>query len=213
MALDLCAPIASVPYPLASEAGLAETVRLVGGPGTSDPGAAGDVRSRADQQRVVDEGIEESGRLDFAVANAGIFPVPGEGVDEEEACQGAIDVLLKGVWHTLKVVVASRMVEGGRGESIVLTSSTAGSLGLGRDHRLRRGEARGRRCHAVLRQPARSPLNPCQHGAPKRHRQVDDHQRRSPGVDADHRLPAQRSSGRGLATRRHRPRSSVARLG
>src|SRR5207237_5701487 len=54
---------------------------------------------------------------------------PVERLDEAEAFQTSIDVLLLGTWHTLKVATPS-MIAAGRGGSIVLTSSTSALRGF-----------------------------------------------------------------------------------
>src|SRR6202044_2963601 len=70
--VDICAPIASVPYPLATADDLAATVKLVEDTGARIVAKEADVRDRALLSAVVQAGVDELGRLDIVVANAGI---------------------------------------------------------------------------------------------------------------------------------------------
>ena len=74
----------------------------------------------------VDAGVEQLGRLDIIVANAGIGN-GGETLDKtsEEDWTDMIDINLSGVWKTVKAGVP-HLIEGGRGGSIILTSSVGG---------------------------------------------------------------------------------------
>jgi (+)-trans-carveol dehydrogenase len=74
----------------------------------------------------VDSGVEQLGRLDIAIANAGIG-TPGAMLDEmeESRWQQMIDVNLSGVWKSVKAAVP-HIKAGGRGGSIILTSSVGG---------------------------------------------------------------------------------------
>jgi SDR family mycofactocin-dependent oxidoreductase len=72
IALDICADIESVQYPLASPADLAETQRLVEKEDRRCVTSQADVREPAQVRAAVDGGVAELGRLDIVVANAGI---------------------------------------------------------------------------------------------------------------------------------------------
>jgi len=132
IAVDLCAQIESVEYPMATPDDLAETVKLVEDQDRRIVAQQADVRSREALQAAVDAGVAEFGQLDIVVANAGIAPIFGETGDGPDAWRDAIDVLLTGVYYTLDVAVPP-MVERDMGGSIVITSSTAGLKGLGRN--------------------------------------------------------------------------------
>lgn len=73
VAIDIDAPIDTVPYPMASTADLAETARLVEELDRRVLARVADVRSSASLDAVVTEAVETFGRLDVLVANAGVF--------------------------------------------------------------------------------------------------------------------------------------------
>ncbi|MGK2866785.1 MAG: mycofactocin-coupled SDR family oxidoreductase [Mycobacterium sp.] len=126
IAVDLCAQIDSVPYPLADPDDLAATVKLVEETGARIYAAEADVRDRDSLKTALRAGTERLGdRLDIVIANAGIAPMAGE-----DAWQDVIDVNLTGVYNTVDVTMKP-MVKFGNGGAIVLTSSVAGLVGLG----------------------------------------------------------------------------------
>jgi SDR family mycofactocin-dependent oxidoreductase len=124
--VDLCAQIASVPYPLATPEDLAATVKLVEDTGARIVAAHGDVRDRASLWAALDAGLDEFGRLDIVVANAGIAPMQA-GAD---GWRDVIEVNLTGVHHTVEIAIPT-MIEQGAGGAIVLISSAAGLAGIG----------------------------------------------------------------------------------
>ncbi len=126
IAVDLCAQIESVPYPLASPDDLEATVKLVEETGSRIVALQADVRDRDSLKTALRTGTAEFGdRLDIVIANAGIAPMAAEG-----AWQDVIDVNLTGVYNTVDVAMKP-MVKFGNGGAIVLTSSVAGLVGLG----------------------------------------------------------------------------------
>ena len=131
VAIDLCAQIDTVEYPMATPDDLATTVHLVEDFDRRVVAVQADVRDRAALGAAVDAGLAEFGHLDIVVANAGIVPI-GEVGRSPQAWQDAIDVLLTGVYHTIDAAIPS-MVERDTGGSIVITSSTAGLKGLARN--------------------------------------------------------------------------------
>ena len=120
IAFDLCADIASNEYPLATEADLEETARLVGKAGRRAVTARVDVRDRAAVEAALAAAVGELGGLDVVVANAGICPlgkhIPNAGFVD------AFDVNFVGVVNT----VHAAMEYLGEGGSIIAIGSVAG---------------------------------------------------------------------------------------
>jgi (+)-trans-carveol dehydrogenase len=126
IALDLCAPVGSVPYPLASEDDLAATVRAVEALGRRAVARQADVRDYDALKAALDEGVDELGGLDIVSANAGIVSYALLEEMPEQTWQDMLDINLTGVFHTCKAAIP-RLADGG---AIVLTSSTAGLTGF-----------------------------------------------------------------------------------
>jgi SDR family mycofactocin-dependent oxidoreductase len=122
--VDINREIASVPYGLATEGDLRETVALVEAEGRRALGVAADVRVQADLDDAVRQASEQFGRIDALIANAGILSVGPVWELGEDQWQDMIDVNLTGVWRTVKAVLPG-MIER-RSGSIVLTSSQNG---------------------------------------------------------------------------------------
>jgi SDR family mycofactocin-dependent oxidoreductase len=131
VAVDICRDIDSMDYPNATPDDLNETVKLVEKEGRRIVAHQADVRDSDALQQVVDEGVREFGRLDIVIANAGIIRLSGDG-DRQQIFRDIVDVNLIGVWNTVEAA-APALIDGGRGGSIVLTSSSAGLKGTGTD--------------------------------------------------------------------------------
>jgi SDR family mycofactocin-dependent oxidoreductase len=125
IAVDVCEQIATVPVTLGSDEELKETVRLVEDLGRRIVADRADVRDYGRLVDVLSAGVADLGRLDIVVANAGIYSHGLLAELSEDAWQDMIDVNLTGVWHTCKAAVPHLMA-GGRGGSIILTSSSVG---------------------------------------------------------------------------------------
>ena len=124
IAIDVCKQVDTVPYPTATPDDLAETVRQVEALDRRIVAAEVDVRDLAGLTQAVEDGVAQLGRLDIVLANAGIStPAPSLEMDEETWCT-MIDVNLTGVWKTLRASVP-HVIAGGRGGSVVITSSLA----------------------------------------------------------------------------------------
>ncbi|MEE6176334.1 mycofactocin-coupled SDR family oxidoreductase [Mycobacterium sp. 050134] len=126
IAIDLCDRIASVPYPPATPEDLAATVKLVEDTGARIVAARADVRDAASLASALRAGLDQFGRLDIVVANAGIAPMQSG----SEGWRDVIDVNLSGVHYTVEAAIPT-LVSQGTGGSIVLTSSAAGLSGIG----------------------------------------------------------------------------------
>ena len=129
IAIDVCEDIAGTPYAGATEADLAETVRLVEALDRRIVASKADVRDFGQLKQAVDDGVAQLGRLDIVSANAGVLTTMSP-TDElsEEAWSDMIDINLSGVWRTVKAAIP-HIRAGGRGGSITLTSSVAGMIG------------------------------------------------------------------------------------
>lgn len=130
IAVDLCSDVEGVIYPGATEADLDETAALVEKSGRGIVTAKADVRDLAGLREALQRGIDELGRPDIVVANAGISGSPAPAaLLEEAAWQTMLDINLTGVFHTIKVAVPH--MSDGRGGSIILVSSMLGLRGGG----------------------------------------------------------------------------------
>jgi SDR family mycofactocin-dependent oxidoreductase len=125
--VDICADMDTCNYPLGTEADLEETARLVEKTGREMVARKADVRSMDEMQAALDAGLEQFGRVDIVLANAGISNYQRAPYERSvQAWQDTLDVCLTGVWNTLQVT-APALIEGARGGAIVITASTAGT--------------------------------------------------------------------------------------
>jgi len=126
VAIDACGPVATHNgYEPATAEDLAETVNLVEGEGRKILAREVDVRDAAGQQRVIADAIEQFGRLDIVVANAGVLNWGRLWEISAEQWQETLDTNLTGLWHTIKAAVPA-MIKAGNGGSIITISSAAG---------------------------------------------------------------------------------------
>lgn len=130
--VDLCADIASIPYPLGTRADLDETVTMVAATGRRAVPVVADVRDLAVLQAGIQSGIDELGEVDIVVANAGVVAIGLKDPLDDQLYRDIVDTNLNGVWHTIAATVPS-MIRKGRGGSIVLISSAQGLVGRGGD--------------------------------------------------------------------------------
>ncbi|BBY47993.1 putative short chain dehydrogenase/reductase [Mycolicibacterium arabiense] len=126
VAIDACGPVAEHNgYAHARPEHLAETTSLVEGEGRTILATEVDVRDLEGQQRVVAEAIEQFGRLDVVVANAGVLNWGRLWEISAQQWQEIIDTNLTGVWNTVKATVPA-IIDAGNGGSIITISSAAG---------------------------------------------------------------------------------------
>ena len=124
IAVDVCRQVETVPYATARPEDLAETVRQVEALDRRIIASEVDIRDSAALKRAADEGVAELGRLDIVLANAGIsVPAPTLEMDDE-TWDTMIDVNLSGQFRTIRATVP-HIIAGGRGGSVVITSSLA----------------------------------------------------------------------------------------
>ncbi|MGK8488365.1 mycofactocin-coupled SDR family oxidoreductase [Nocardia asiatica] len=125
VAIDLAGPLPGVPYDSPTPEDLDETVRQVKEAGGRIVAAVTDVRDIDAMRSATDAAVAELGRLDIVIANAGIcLPAAWDKITPQ-AFRDTIDTNVIGVWNTV-MVTAPHVIAGGRGGSIVLTSSYAG---------------------------------------------------------------------------------------
>lgn len=116
VAIDACAQIATVAYPMATAEDLAETAALIQGLGRGVVAVQADVRDLAQVRAAVDEGVARFGHIDVVCANAGITIYGQAATLDEQIWRDTIDVNLTGVWHTVRATIPG-MIEHGRGGS------------------------------------------------------------------------------------------------
>ncbi|WP_054814808.1 mycofactocin-coupled SDR family oxidoreductase [Nocardia arizonensis] len=126
VAIDICGSVSeSITYPPANSEDLAETRRLVEETGRKVLAREVDIRDLAALQAVVADTVEQFGRLDVLVANAGVLSWARLFEMSEEQWDTVVDVNLNGTWRTVRAAVPA-MIEAGNGGSIVIVSSSAG---------------------------------------------------------------------------------------
>lgn len=123
IAVDICRQIESNPYPLGTTEDLQETERQVKELGRRIVAVQADVRERSELAEAVARGVQDLGRLDVIVANAGILPM-AMGEPDPQDFVDAVDVDLIGVMNA----VAAGLPHLSDGSSIVITGSTAGMM-------------------------------------------------------------------------------------
>jgi SDR family mycofactocin-dependent oxidoreductase len=132
IAIDLCADIASIPYPLATKDDLAETADLVREAGARVRTVVADVRDLNELQAGIDLATEELGDIEVMIANAGVVGMGLTDAFDEQVFIDIVDVNLRGVWNTIAATAPS-MIRKGSGGSMVLISSMQGLVGRGGD--------------------------------------------------------------------------------
>ncbi|MGQ0483643.1 MAG: mycofactocin-coupled SDR family oxidoreductase [Pseudonocardia sp.] len=135
IALDICADLDSVAYPLATPVDLAETVAQVEALDRRIVAAEVDVRDADALDAAVADAAAQLGGVDIVLANAGIGMAKPD-VPARAAFRDMVEVNLFGVWNTVHAA-APIMIEQRRGGSVVLTSSVmglSGRAGVGGDH-------------------------------------------------------------------------------
>src|ERR1700739_3621782 len=127
IAVDIAGKLPScVPYPSATPEDLAETVRLVEETGRRIRAYAVDTRDLDGFRKAVNDAVAELGRLDIIVANAGISAPQVWNEITPDPFGDVIDINVTGTWNTV-MAGADKIIEGGRGGSIILISSAAGA--------------------------------------------------------------------------------------
>jgi SDR family mycofactocin-dependent oxidoreductase len=114
---------------MATPQDLADTVKEVEALDRRIVATQADVRDYAGLKQALDDGVAQLGRLDIVCSNAGIASFGQAAELDETTWQDMIDIQLTGMWHACKAAIP-HLIAGGRGGSIVITSSTAGLKGF-----------------------------------------------------------------------------------
>ena len=102
-----------------------EEIKAAGGQAVAD---YGNVTNRADVEAMIQACVDNFGKIDICIANAGILRDKSYKNMSDDMWDIVIDVHLKGTYLTTKVAY-DRMLEQGTGGRIIVTSSTSGLLG------------------------------------------------------------------------------------
>lgn len=124
IAVDICQDIESIQYPLARPEDLEETARLVEKAGRRIVTIQADVRDAGQMNDAVKRGVDELGRLDIVVAQAGVAGMKGE--PKWRAWTDVINTNLIGVMNTIHAALPFL----DDGASIIATGSTAALMDL-----------------------------------------------------------------------------------
>jgi SDR family mycofactocin-dependent oxidoreductase len=122
--VDIADHMGTVPYKMATQGDLDETVSQVEALDRRILAIKADVRDQQQLDQAVAQGIAEFGKIDILIANAGIWTMAPFWELTEDQWDEMIGVNLTGVWKSAKAV-APHMIERQTG-SIVITSSTNG---------------------------------------------------------------------------------------
>ena len=105
--------------------GVVEEIREAGGQAVADYGSVAD---KAQAQGMVQTAVDNFGRLDICICNAGILRDKSFKNMTDDLWEVVNDVHLRGTYYSAKAAY-DRMLEQGEGGRIVVTSSTSGLLG------------------------------------------------------------------------------------
>jgi SDR family mycofactocin-dependent oxidoreductase len=121
--LDLCGKPSTTAYPGTSEEDLQETARQVKELGGQIFVDVADTRDYAQVKSIFDRGIEQFGRIDIVVPNAGICSGAKTWEIDPADWREMVDINLNGVFHTVKAAIPT-MIAQNEGGSIVFIGST-----------------------------------------------------------------------------------------
>jgi SDR family mycofactocin-dependent oxidoreductase len=129
LALDICDQIEGTAHTMGTWDDLLETQRLVEELDRRIVILKADVRDLPAMENAVATCLSELGRIDIVCANAGISSYGNTWEITPQAWKDTLDVDLTGVWHTVRAAIPP-MIEAGRGGSVIITSSSAGLVGI-----------------------------------------------------------------------------------
>lgn len=125
---DIAAQIATVPYAMATPEDLAATVEAISKAGGRASAAVTDVRDSGAVTELTERIVEEHGRLDILVANAGICSLIPVAELSDETWRDTIETNLSGAFHCIRAALPHMTRQ--RYGRIVATASGAGRAGM-----------------------------------------------------------------------------------
>ncbi|MEU3521980.1 SDR family oxidoreductase [Streptomyces sp. NPDC006654] len=128
IALDSCAPVDGIAYPMATLEDLETTRDLILKTGRRVITTVVDVRERQAPAEAVEVAVNELGGLDIVVANAGVGALGRWNDIDWQQWEAVIGVNLTGTWNTLTAAIRHLLARGCG--SVVAVSSAAGMVGL-----------------------------------------------------------------------------------
>jgi (+)-trans-carveol dehydrogenase len=124
VAIDICAQVETVPYPMSTPEDLAQTVSEVEALDRRCLPIEADARDPRQMEEMTATAVAEHGRIDILVVNHGIVSQGGWDLMSADDWRVMIDINLNSIWFATRPVIP-QMIEQGGG-AIVMTSSTAG---------------------------------------------------------------------------------------
>lgn len=124
---DIAAQIDTVPYPMGTESDLDETVRLVSKYGCEALALKADIRDTGQIEGAVAQAMDQFGRIDILLANAGICGFGAFWEITDQMWDDMIATDLTGAFKTMRAVVP-HMIRAGYGR-IVATASMGAKYG------------------------------------------------------------------------------------
>ncbi|BBY65532.1 mycofactocin-coupled SDR family oxidoreductase [Mycolicibacterium helvum] len=123
--LDLCGEIDSTTYPGSNPEDLEETARLIKETGRQAVLSRADVRNYDEVKAAFDRGIEQLGRVDIVIPNAGICAGGKTWEITTESWREMIDINLTGAWHAVRAAVPTLIAQNDGGSVVFIGSTEA----------------------------------------------------------------------------------------
>jgi SDR family mycofactocin-dependent oxidoreductase len=128
VALDICGQVATVGYPMATPDDLSETGRLVEKFGVTAITTQVDVRDGTAVRQAIDAAVQQLGRLDIIVCNAGISSHAGAADLTDDMWDDVIDINLSGAFRSARAAIPHLRANGGG--AIIFIGSVASLKGM-----------------------------------------------------------------------------------
>lgn len=128
VACDILGQIATVAYPMSTQADMDETERLVLAAGGQFLAIKADVRDSGAANAAIEQALQRFSKVDFVLANAGIYESGPVLNMSDAAFDDVIRTNLYGVFHIMRAALPAMIRQ--RFGRIVATASTAGRQGL-----------------------------------------------------------------------------------